>query len=702
MKKLLIILFLFISLSLSATDYYVSTTGSDSWDGLAPAYVSGTNGPWATWQKAVDVAVAGDTVYFRGGIWYPTSHAHGTSATVIIRPSDSYGVSGTAANPIVYMAYPGEVPILDGSLMVRNGAFNMGIGMEGAQYIQFKGLTIRHFKQYQEGDEAYGFSTLQAANLRFENCVVHDIMGRGFYYSSGAWIEAYNDGYTETIPPFPTSVDTTHWINCDAYNLCDSLSENPGNSADGWLAIDYKGNALSWEGCRAWYFSDDGFDVNPGGGKMTFSNCWAMSTEKYLEYGIEGDGWKPNAHGWVYDPSINNDTLVTVTNCLAVYCYGVGFYGNLNGTYENNGVYYNNTAYRCGIGFFDVDAEGDADHSSTFKNNISVYSTSSGYGHPGGDDPLYEVAIYNPAVYTESNNNWDPTGPAQNWPGWVYADDITITDADFVSVDSSQIHAARQADGSLPDITFLTLIAGSDAIDYGTDVGLAFNGVAPDIGYTESGTADLTATDITSFTFPFQVGVSVINATTHTVTAVLQADKDISAITPAIGLSAGATSDPVSGVEDDYTNPVIITVTAEDAITEQEWTVTITIDDDPVPTVATVATTSASAKSIQAVVYGNLYSLNGGTFVNKGICISTSASPTVSDPLVYAGVGLGSFSSTLRGLTPSTTYHCRAFATTSEGGASYGDNVSFTTPKYSTSSSGGKVLMYNGKIVIIQ
>jgi len=47
----------------------------------------------------------------------------------------------------------------------------------------------------------------------------------------------------------------------------------------------------------------------------------------------------------------------------------------------------------------------------------------------------------------------------------------------------------RQADGSLPVIDFLKLAPGSHLIDAGVNVGLPYNGAAPDLGWFESGTA---------------------------------------------------------------------------------------------------------------------------------------------------------------------------------------------------------------------
>lgn len=60
-----------------------------------------------------------------------------------------------------------------------------------------------------------------------------------------------------------------------------------------------------------------------------------------------------------------------------------------------------------------------------------------------------------------------------------------VSDEDFVSLDADQARGARQADGSLPVITFLQLAAGSDLIDIGAEVGLPFNGKSPDVGAFE-------------------------------------------------------------------------------------------------------------------------------------------------------------------------------------------------------------------------
>jgi uncharacterized repeat protein (TIGR02059 family) len=74
------------------------------------------------------------------------------------------------------------------------------------------------------------------------------------------------------------------------------------------------------------------------------------------------------------------------------------------------------------------------------------------------------------------HNTWDAGSPS-------------VTDADFLSIDMTELKRARKSDGSLPDINFSKLKTGSALIDKGIDVGLPFAGNAPDLGAFETGGA---------------------------------------------------------------------------------------------------------------------------------------------------------------------------------------------------------------------
>jgi uncharacterized protein (TIGR02145 family) len=75
---------------------------------------------------------------------------------------------------------------------------------------------------------------------------------------------------------------------------------------------------------------------------------------------------------------------------------------------------------------------------------------------------------------------------------------------------------------------------------------------------------------------------------------------------------------------------------------------------------------------------GNITSAGGGNISARGVCWSTSASPTIADAKSSNGTGTGAFTSDMTGLLPGTFYHVRAYAT-NEAGTFYGNEHTFTT-----------------------
>ena len=94
------------------------------------------------------------------------------------------------------------------------------------------------------------------------------------------------------------------------------------------------------------------------------------------------------------------------------------------------------------------------------------------------------------------------------------------------------------------------------------------------------------------------------------------------------------------------------------------------------PTVTTASTTAITASS--ATSGGNVTSAGSATVTARGVCYATTANPTISNSVVTSGTGTGVFTANLTGLTASTTYHVRAYAT-STAGTSYGADVTFST-----------------------
>ena len=82
--------------------------------------------------------------------------------------------------------------------------------------------------------------------------------------------------------------------------------------------------------------------------------------------------------------------------------------------------------------------------------------------------------------------------------------------------------------------------------------------------------------DITSFQIPEQVGETVIDDNLHTILVKVPYGTNVTSLTPEISISENATINPETGVPQDFTEPFVYTVTAENS-DEQEWTVTVDI-----------------------------------------------------------------------------------------------------------------------------
>jgi len=93
----------------------------------------------------------------------------------------------------------------------------------------------------------------------------------------------------------------------------------------------------------------------------------------------------------------------------------------------------------------------------------------------------------------------------------------------------------------------------------------------------------------------------------------------------------------------------------------------------------TVTTTVLSSITNTTATGGGEVTADGGAAVTaRGVCWSTSANPVVTGNHTTDGTGPGIFTSALTGLTASTTYYIRAYATNAVGTA-YGNEISFTT-----------------------
>jgi hypothetical protein len=81
---------------------------------------------------------------------------------------------------------------------------------------------------------------------------------------------------------------------------------------------------------------------------------------------------------------------------------------------------------------------------------------------------------------------------------------------------------------------------------------------------------------------------------------------------------------------------------------------------------------SITTTNISGITYttattgGNVTATGGVTITFRGVCWSKSQNPTTSDSKTSDGSGTGTFTSSIIGLTSSTTHHVRAYVSSNK------------------------------------
>lgn len=91
-----------------------------------------------------------------------------------------------------------------------------------------------------------------------------------------------------------------------------------------------------------------------------------------------------------------------------------------------------------------------------------------------------------------------------------------------------------------------------------------------------------------------------------------------------------------------------------------------------------VLTTQPTATSTTIETGGNVTAIGSSAVTARGVCWGTATEPTIAGNHTTDGAGLGNYFSTITGLTPSTTYYVRAYATSADGTA-YGFEYTIAT-----------------------
>jgi uncharacterized protein (TIGR02145 family) len=182
------------------------------------------------------------------------------------------------------------------------------------------------------------------------------------------------------------------------------------------------------------------------------------------------------------------------------------------------------------------------------------------------------------------------------------------------------------------------------------------------------------------------IGAQVVSegANLNFIASATDPDGTIPAMT-AVGLPTNATYvDNLNGTgtfsfSPNFTQAGVYNVTfiASDGFLADSEVVAITVNNvNQSPELTTDAVTGITGTTAECG--GNITSDGGATVTARGVCWSINSTPTISDNITTDGAGTGNFTSSMTGLTGTTPYYVRAYATNSVG-TSYGDEVAFTT-----------------------
>ncbi|GGA83989.1 pectate lyase [Flavobacterium palustre] len=439
--KILVVLLCLNSFFSFGKEFYIAPSGNDANDGTLTK-------PLETIKKAQELASSGDVVYIRGGLYTMREEQ-----IAQLRGIWAY-VTKLDKNGISYLAYQNEKPVFDykdikpvGKRVVAFLVSGNNIHLKGIEVVGVQ-VTIKTHTQ----SECF---EVRGSNNTLEQIKMHDGMAIGVYVLSGS---------------------NNLILNCDAYNNWDSVSEGgKGGNTDGFGVHLEKGSVNTiFRGCRAWFNSDDGFDLINNAEPVIIENCWAFYNGYSSGFVSRADGNGFKVGGYAkgrnpYDNIIANYTPIpknTVRFCLAVGNKQGGFYANhhLEGNY-----WHNNTAYKNRVNY-------------DMLNCVALNPTDFGTDGPGWNHELVnnlgfaakvrELANIDKSRCVLKNNSFDLNA-------------ISISENDFLSLDEKLLMAPREADGSLPNTDFLKLAPSSDLIDAGVTIGFPFKGKAPDLGCFE-------------------------------------------------------------------------------------------------------------------------------------------------------------------------------------------------------------------------
>ncbi|WP_431241760.1 T9SS type A sorting domain-containing protein [Flavobacterium sp. P21] len=296
--------------------------------------------------------------------------------------------------------------------------------------------------------------------------------------------------------------------------------------------------------------------------------------------------------------------------------------------------------------------------------------------------------------------SWAPSGGTSATASGLSAGTYTVTVTDANSCTAIQSFTIIE-----PNALTATVVSQTNITCNGSNTGSATVGVSggkPGYSYSwaPSGGTSATASGLSAGTYT--VTVTDANSCTATQSFTITEPALLEAITSKTDVSCyngndGTATINVSGGKGAYTylwSPKGGNEATASGLTAGTYSITITdenscsisktvVIEEPEPFVAnTLVPTNITVSG--AVVSGTISSEknDGKCLAETGFVYSLTSNPMITDNKVIVGSSLGSITSTLINLKGNTKYYVKAYAINSNGFVAYGNEVNFTTNKY--------------------
>lgn len=424
MKKILITTaVLLATLTISATDYYLSATGSDANDGKS------RSAAFATLGRAQQAVKAGDRVYILPGTYTITE-------SQISKEENPYKIvfnlnqKGAEGSPISFIGLTenGQRPVFDLSA-VNPAGYRVTAFYVTGQYLVFRNFEVVGIQvNITSHTQSENFRIRNGSYNTFDNIACHDGMGIGFYLTNNSHHNLF--------------------LNCDGYNQYDPVSESgKGGQNDAFGCHVQAGNPGNvFIGCRAWNNADDGFDLINCFSPVTF--CYSIAYHNgYDAEGNkrqDGNGFKAGGFGM----------SASAVNLPAEGAPMHEVYHNLAVQNKTNGVYSNH--HLGGIHFHHNTSSGNGSYAYSFVNrkgpaadeNVDV----DGYGHVIDHNLSLSGSSRFVTALSDGGAQCKLTDNSFTWTGSAWTSPAT-NNADYVSTSTSRLTLDRQSDGMFAENT---------------------------------------------------------------------------------------------------------------------------------------------------------------------------------------------------------------------------------------------------------